>query len=64
MDPSHVALMDIVWPNTTFDVYECDSSIKFGVRVDEFLKLMRRADKKDIVEVSVGDDSMLCISKY
>lgn len=61
MDPSHVALIDISWPNTTFDVYECDSSIKFGVRVDEFLKLMRRADKKDIVEVSVGDDSMLYI---
>ena len=61
MDPSHVALIDINWPNTTFDAYECDSSIKFGVRIDEFSKLMKRADKKDVVEISVGADSMLYI---
>jgi proliferating cell nuclear antigen len=61
MDPSHVALIDINWPNTTFDSYECDTSINFGVRIDEFSKLMKRADKKDFVEISVGADSMLYI---
>jgi len=61
MDPSHVALIDINWPNTTFDSYECDTSINFGVRIDEFSKLMKRADKKDFVELSVGADSMLYI---
>jgi proliferating cell nuclear antigen len=61
MDPSHVALIDIQWPNSTFDVYECDSSIKFGVRVDEFSKLIKRGDKKDQVEISVTDDSKLVI---
>jgi proliferating cell nuclear antigen len=61
MDPSHVALIDIQWPNSTFDRYECDSSVKFGVRVDEFAKLIRRGDKKDAVEISVTDDSKLVV---
>ena len=38
MDPSHVALIDISWPNTAFERYECDGDIKFGVRIDEFSK--------------------------
>ena len=61
MDPSHVALIDIHWPNSAFETYECDTAVKFGVRVDEFSKLIRRADKKDAIEVAVGDDSMLHI---
>ena len=61
MDPSHVALIDIHWPNSAFETYECDTAVNFGVRVDEFSKLIRRADKKDAIEVAVGDDSMLHI---
>lgn len=61
MDPSHVALIDIHWPNSAFEGYECDTALKFGVRVDEFSKMIRRADKKDAVEITVGDDSMLHI---
>lgn len=61
MDPSHVALIDIQWPNSTFASYECDASVKFGVRVDEFSKLIKRGDKKDGVEIGVTDDSKLTI---
>lgn len=59
MDPSHIALIDIFWPSSAFEKYECDSVVKFGIRVDEFSKLVKRADKKDTVEVSLADDSML-----
>lgn len=59
MDPSHIALIDIYWPNHAFEKYECDSLVKFGIRVDEFSKLIKRADKKDAIEISLGDDSML-----
>jgi proliferating cell nuclear antigen len=59
MDPSHVALIDIHWPNSSFERYECDTVIKFGVRVDEFSKLIKRADKKDGIDISVGQDSLL-----
>lgn len=59
MDPSHIALIDIFWPAAAFEKYECDSAVKFGIRVDEFSKLVKRADKKDTVEILLGDDSML-----
>lgn len=61
MDPSHVALIDINWPNSAFEVYEADAAVKFGVRIDEFSKLMKRADKRDAIEVQVTEDSILHI---
>ncbi len=62
MDPSHVALIDISWPNSAFEKYECDSDIKFGVRIDEFSKLIKRADKKDSIEISISDQNMLLVT--
>ena len=62
MDPSHVALIDISWPNSAFEKYECDSDIKFGVRIDEFSKLIKRADKKDSIEIGISDQNMLLVT--
>ena len=62
MDPSHVALIDISWPNTAFEKYECDGDIKFGVRIDEFSKLIKRADKSNAVEINISDDNMLLVT--
>jgi proliferating cell nuclear antigen len=61
MDPSHIALIDVQWPKEGFELYECDSPVKFGVRMDEFLKVIRRADKKDSVQLTIGNDAMLHI---
>lgn len=54
MDPSHVALVDVQLLNSAFEKYICDGSIKFAVRVDEFLKLLKRAGKDDSIEISIG----------
>ena len=62
MDPSHVALIDISWPNSAFEKYNCDSDVKFGVRVDEFSKLIKRAGKDESIEINISEDSMLLIS--
>ena len=62
MDPSHVALIDISWPNSAFEKYICDGDIKFGVRIDEFSQLIKRADKKDSIEINISDDNMLYVS--
>lgn len=62
MDPSHVALIDISWPNSAFEKYQCDSDVQFGVRIDEFSKLIKRADKKDSIEISISDDNLLLVS--
>lgn len=61
MDPSHVALIDIFWPNSAFEKYECESLIKFGVRIDEFAKLIKRSEKKDSIEITINQESMLLI---
>ncbi len=62
MDPSHVALIDIKWPNTAFEKYECDGDIKFGVRIDEFSKLIKRAEKSNPIEINISDDNMLLVT--
>ncbi|MFN4336923.1 MAG: DNA polymerase sliding clamp [Candidatus Nitrosocaldus sp.] len=54
MDPSHVALIDVQLLNSAFEHYICDGSIRFAVRVDEFLKLLKRAGKDDSIEISIG----------
>ena len=58
MDPSHVALIDISWPNTAFEKFSCDGDIKFGVRIDEFSKLIKRADKSNAIEINISDDNI------
>ena len=62
MDPSHVALIDINWPNSAFEKFECDGDIKFGVRIDEFSKLIKRADKSNPIEINISDDNMLLVT--
>jgi len=62
MDPSHVALIDISWPNSAFEKYSCDGDIKFGVRIDEFSKLIKRAEKNESIEINISADSMLHVS--
>jgi proliferating cell nuclear antigen len=61
MDPSHVALIDIAWPNSAFEKYVCDGDVKFGVRIDEFSKLIKRADKKENIEISISEDNLLLV---
>jgi len=62
MDPSHVALIDISWPNSAFEKYSCDSDITFGVRIDEFSKLIKRAEKSETFEIYISEDCMLRVS--
>ncbi|HZW54666.1 MAG TPA: proliferating cell nuclear antigen (pcna) [Nitrososphaerales archaeon] len=60
MDPSHVALVDLFWPSSEFQRFECSRADKFTVRVEDFAKLIRRAESKDSLEVSrQGSDSLI-----
>lgn len=61
IDPSHIALIDINWPSSAFEKYHCDSTIKFGVRIDEFSKLIKRANANDAIEIGIQDSSLLNI---
>ncbi|MEM2855986.1 MAG: proliferating cell nuclear antigen (pcna) [Candidatus Nitrosocaldaceae archaeon] len=59
MDPSHVALINIQWPNVGFESYESDNEIRFAVRIEELSKLLKRAEKNDKVEVSIDEDMLV-----
>ena len=59
MDASHVSLLDISWKRDGFLEYECnEGEITFGVRIDELLKLLKRIDKEQQVEISIADGEM------
>jgi proliferating cell nuclear antigen len=61
MDPSHVALVDLALPNSSFSSYECDKPFKFSVRVEDLVKLIGRSDAKDSVEISSGEDDSISV---
>jgi proliferating cell nuclear antigen len=58
MDPSHIVLIDISCPAVAFEKYECPSSVKFGFRVNDFAKVMKRAGSNDSVELGLQDDML------
>ena len=58
MDPSHVALIDISLPSGLFEDYECPEDVQLGIRIDEFGKLIKRADKKDSVVIAIVDNQL------
>ncbi len=59
MDPSHVALVDLSWPNTAFEKYECDKPFKFSLRVEDLVKLVGRSDSKDSVEIASTEEDAI-----
>ena len=61
MDPSHVALIDVQWPSTAFEQYECTEETQFGVRIDEFAKVIKRAGRTDTIKLGISDKNMLLI---
>lgn len=59
MDPSHVALVDLFWPSSDFEAFSCEKADKFTVRMEDFAKLIKRAESKDSIEISrVGAESL------
>jgi proliferating cell nuclear antigen len=61
MDPSHVALVDLQWPNSAFEKYDCDRQFKFSVRVEDFVRLIGRSETKDSVEMASTEEDTLIL---
>jgi len=59
MDPSHIALIDLNWPNTAFEKYECSEPIKIGVKIEDLVKFIKRASSKDKVELEMKENALL-----
>jgi len=58
MDPSHVALIDISLPAEMFETYTCEEDVQLGIRIADFGKLIKRADKKDGLDIAVIDNQL------
>jgi len=61
MDPSHIALVDLNWPNSAWEKYSVDKATKFTVRVEDFVKLISRTDAKDSIEIASGEDDAITL---
>ncbi|MCJ7424187.1 proliferating cell nuclear antigen (pcna) [Candidatus Bathyarchaeota archaeon] len=55
MDPSRVAMIDFEWSKTVFEEYECTAPTKMCINITELLKLLKRATKDEIVELSLDE---------
>jgi len=55
MDPSRVAMVDFEWPKTVFEEYACTEPAKMCINISELLKLLRRASKDEVVELSLDE---------
>lgn len=62
MDPAHIALIDMELPVTSFDEYECDTDVKFGVRIADLAKIIKRSKKDDDITISITANNMLLIN--
>lgn len=61
MDPSHVALVDLLMPNSSWEKYSVDKPYKFSLRVEDFVKLISRSDTKDSVEISSSEEDNITV---
>jgi len=68
MDPSHVAMVDFENPKEAFQEYACDKPTKLCVDIGDILKLMRRVESGETLELTHDSQtahlSMKLIGKY
>jgi proliferating cell nuclear antigen len=55
MDPSHVALVEVSLSPKCFEKYACLRPARFSVHMEDFSKIVKRADSKESFQVSRTD---------
>jgi len=55
MDPSRIAMVDLELPSSVFEKYECTSTLKLCVNVNEFLKFLKRVGKDESLELVLNE---------
>ena len=58
MDPTHVSLLDITFPKSSFEELESTTTF-FGVRTSEFKNILSSANDGDTVELQIEDEGNL-----
>ncbi len=52
MDPSHVALVEVSLSSRSFEKYDCLRPSRFTVHMEDFSKIVKRADSKESFEIT------------
>ncbi len=55
MDPSRVAMVDFEWSKAVFEEYICSEPTKMCINISELLKLIKRAGRNEVVELSLDE---------
>ena len=58
MDPTHISLLDITFPKSSFEELESTATF-FGVRTNEFKNILSSANDNDILELQIEDEGNL-----
>ena len=61
MDPAHIALLDVTFPKSSFDVLETKTSF-FGIKVGDFKKVLFACGNNDTVEFIIENQDVLKIN--
>ena len=56
-DPSHIALLDITFPKSSFEKFEATTSF-FGIRIDDLKNVINSAGNNDIIDLKIDDKNM------
>ena len=60
MDPSHVALLEIMFPYSSFKSFECNATF-FGIHVNDLKNIMSSASNGDIIQLRIDEPHMMKI---
>lgn len=63
MDPSHICLIDINHPLNMFQEADIDENIRFGIRLDPTISVVKRFDDKDVVTLTEKDSLFVIKTK-
>jgi len=61
MDPSHVALLDVTFPKSSFDHLESETSF-FGIRIDDLKTVFNTATNTDTIELNIENERFMKVS--
>jgi len=63
MDPSHVVMVDMLIPASSFEEFDIEGETTIGVSLDDLNKVLKRALKNDALALDVKEETLSIIFK-
>lgn len=61
MDPSHVIVLDVTFPKSSFERLEGNTNL-FGIRIDDLKNVISAIGPRDTIELNIENEDMMKIS--